>query len=99
MQIPICYNETTKQFTIDGSIQSACAAALQHTYVTWHATPTRTTDQLPHCANDLVYNNYIETMKPSWIQHMASDIKLRVLHAEPDGNRLFHSVSLVLTGT
>jgi hypothetical protein len=47
----------------------------------------------------LVYNNYIETMKPSWIQHMASDVKLRVLHAEPDGNCLFHSVSLLLTGT
>jgi hypothetical protein len=94
----IIYDADTKQFSASGSLLAACAAAMQHTYMAWHAQPARTTEQMRHWQDDEVYSNYIEYMKPGWIQHMAHTDGLRVLHAAPDGDCLFHSVSLLLTG-
>jgi hypothetical protein len=39
----IQYDPLTKQFSVHNTLRNACAAAMQHTYMSWHALPTRTT--------------------------------------------------------
>jgi hypothetical protein len=75
----IQYDPLTKQISFHNTLRDACAAAMQHTYMSWHALPTRTTEQLSHCRDDEVYHkyhNYIDIMKPGWIPHMATNCGL-----------------------
>ncbi len=44
----ITYDGNTQQFVVNNSLLGACAAAMQNTYMSWHALPTRTTEQMRH---------------------------------------------------